>query len=102
LAARSLPGRERIATTLDRGAQLLAERAMSRAAHEMDLLGIHNGAVVIADHESGEVRALVGNFDFWDGVHGGQIAGFDVARVAGVCLEAADLRARHRPRAGAA
>jgi penicillin-binding protein 1C len=81
------PDRERIATTLDRGAQLLAERAMARAAHEMDLLGIHNGAVVIADHESGEVRALVGNFDFWDGVHGGQIAGFDVARSPGSALK---------------
>ncbi|HET9766407.1 MAG TPA: penicillin-binding transpeptidase domain-containing protein, partial [Thermoanaerobaculia bacterium] len=81
------PDRERIATTLDRGAQLLAERAMSRAAHEMDLLGIHNGAVVIADHESGDVRALVGNFDFWDGVHGGQIVGFDVARSPGSALK---------------
>src|SRR6185503_5965383 len=81
------PDRERIETTLDRGAQLLAERAMSRAAHEMDLLGIHNGAVVIADHQSGEVRALVGNFDFWDGVHGGQIAGFDVARSPGSALK---------------
>ncbi|HXT51595.1 MAG TPA: transglycosylase domain-containing protein [Thermoanaerobaculia bacterium] len=81
------PDRERIETTLDRGAQLLAERAMSRAAHEMELLGIHNGAVVIADHGSGEVRALVGNFDFWDGVHGGQIPGFDVARSPGSALK---------------
>ncbi len=81
------PDRERIDTTLDRGAQLLAERAMARAQPEMTRLGIHNGAVVIADHESGEVRALVGNFDFWDGEHGGQIAGFDVARSPGSALK---------------
>ena len=81
------PDRERIETTLDRGAQLLAERAMARAQPEMTRLGIHNGAVVIADHESGEVRALVGNFDFWDGEHGGQIAGFDVARSPGSALK---------------
>ncbi|HEV8242130.1 MAG TPA: penicillin-binding protein 1C [Thermoanaerobaculia bacterium] len=81
------PDRERIETTLDRGAQLLAERAMARSAHEMDLLGIHNGAVVIADHTNGEVRALVGSFDFWDGAHGGQIAGFDVARSPGSALK---------------
>jgi penicillin-binding protein 1C len=81
------PQRERIDTTLDRGAQLLAERVMSRARGEMDLLGIYNGALVIADHERGQVRALVGNFDFWDGVHAGQIAGFDVARSPGSALK---------------
>jgi len=81
------PGRDRIDTTLDRGAQLLAEREMAGARSEMELLGIHNGAVVVADHERGEVRALVGNFDFWDGVHGGQIPGFDVARSPGSALK---------------
>jgi penicillin-binding protein 1C len=81
------PDGERIDTTLDRGAQLLAERAMARAQAEMVRLGIHNGAVVIADHASGEVRALVGNFDFWDRGHGGQIPGFDVARSPGSALK---------------
>lgn len=78
--------RERIVTTLDRGAQLLAERRMAESQHEMELLGIHNGVVVVADHERGEVRALVGSFDFWD-PHGGQIPGFDVARSPGSALK---------------
>jgi penicillin-binding protein 1C len=80
-------GRERIVTTLDRGAQLVAERTMARAHGDLRLLGIDNGAVVIADHAAGEVRALVGNFDFWDGAHGGQIAGFDVPRSPGSALK---------------
>ncbi len=81
------PGSERIDTTLDRGAQLLAERTMARARGEMALLGIYDGAVVVADHERGEVRALVGSFDFWDRAHGGQIPGFDVARSPGSALK---------------
>lgn len=81
------PQRVRIDTTLDRGSQILAERVMARAAGSMEPLGIYNGAVVIADHQAGEVRALVGNFDFWDGVHGGQIPGFDVARSPGSALK---------------
>jgi penicillin-binding protein 1C len=81
------PGRERIATTLDRTAQRVAEERLRRAAGELRSLGIHNGAVAIADHEAGEVRALVGNLDFWDDAHGGQIAGFRVARSPGSALK---------------
>ena len=81
------PHRDRIATTLERGPQLLAERRLARTGLEMVRLGVHNGAVVIAEHGTGEVRALVGNVDFWDGRHGGQIAGFDVARSPGSALK---------------
>lgn len=81
------PDELRLATTLDRGLQRIAERRMAEAHHEMTAIGIHNGAAVVVDHRSAEVRALVGNFDFWDQDHGGQIAGFDVARSPGSALK---------------
>lgn len=84
---RQLPGETRIETTLDRGAQLTAEKLTRAARGELGHLGIHNGAVVVVDHRSSELRALVGNFDFWDERHGGQIAGFDVARSPGSALK---------------
>jgi len=76
-----------IETTLDRGSQLLAERLMAAAHPELAIRGIHNGAVVVVDHRRSVVRALVGNFDFWDDDHGGQIAGFDVPRSPGSALK---------------
>ncbi len=77
----------RIDTTLDRGLQLLAERTLRASQAEMASRGIHNGAAVLVDHRRAEVRALVGNFDFFDAEHGGQIAGFDVARSPGSALK---------------
>ncbi len=77
----------RIETTLDRGLQLLTERLMGAARSELVSQGIHNGAAVIVDHHRAEVRALVGNFDFWDETHGGQIAGFAAARSPGSALK---------------
>lgn len=81
------PDASEIATTLDRGAQRLAEARMAGAHPGYARLGIHNGAAVVIDHRAAEVRALVGNFDFWDARHGGQIAGFDVARSPGSALK---------------
>ena len=81
------PDVARLRTTLDRGAQALAERVMAGARAGLAANGIHNGAAVVADHESAEVRALVGNFDFWDDAHGGQIAGFAAPRPTGSVLK---------------
>ncbi|MHB8418588.1 MAG: penicillin-binding protein 1C [Myxococcales bacterium] len=81
------PGVARLRTTLDRGAQRTAERILQAAAPALALQGIHNGAAVVVDHGSFEVRALVGNFDFGDARHGGQIAGFAVARSTGSTLK---------------
>ena len=43
--------------------------------------------LVLLDHQHGEARALVGNFDFWDAEHGGQIVGFDTPRSPGSALK---------------
>jgi penicillin-binding protein 1C len=77
----------RLRTTLDAGAQRTAERVLSSAREEARTRGIHNAAVVLLDHTTSEVLALVGNFDFWDQAHGGQIPGFAVPRSPGSTLK---------------
>src|SRR4029079_10891555 len=79
-------GRTRIRTTLDRGAQGAAERALDRLRSDAVEMGIHNGVVVVAEARTGAVDALVGNFDFWDADHGGQIQAFAVPRSPGSTL----------------
>ncbi len=80
------PGAE-IPTTLDRGVQLLVDRRLDAARTELAPLGIHNGAAVVVDHETAEVLALAGSFDFWDEENGGQIPGFAIARSPGSALK---------------
>ena len=76
-----------IATTLDHGIQATVERTVQRAAKDWELQGIHNAAVVVVDHTTGEIKALLGNSDFYDREHGGQIVGFDVPRSPGSTLK---------------
>ena len=81
------PGATRLTTTLERGQQLLAQRLLRDAHGRMANLGIHNATIVLLDHRDAEVRALVGNADFWDVEHGGQIVGFDNPRSPGSALK---------------
>ncbi|QRO00381.1 penicillin-binding protein 1C [Archangium violaceum] len=81
------PGQARLRTTLDAGAQRLVERVMRDAAPELGARGIHNGTAVVVDRERAEVSALVGNFDFFDTEHGGQLAGFATTRSPGSALK---------------
>lgn len=88
IGARSAePGRPRLRTTLDAGTQRLAERVAEGAAADLRLRGIHNGAIVVIENATGEVRGQVGNLDFWDADHGGQIVAFDVPRSPGSALK---------------
>ncbi|MFB1481972.1 penicillin-binding protein 1C [Corallococcus sp. RDP092CA] len=81
------PGTTWLATTLDAGTQRFVERTLGDAARRLERQGIHNGAVVVVDRESGDVRALVGNFDFFDEKNGGQIIGFATPRSPGSALK---------------
>ncbi|CAM4059558.1 penicillin-binding protein 1C [Corallococcus sp. ZKHCc1 1396] len=74
-------------TTLDAGTQRFVERTLEDSARRLERQGIHNGAVVVVDRDTGEVRALVGNFDFFDGKNGGQIVGFATPRSPGSALK---------------
>ena len=80
-------GDARLQTSLDRGVQRLVERVAAGHRETLAALGIHNGAVVVLEHATGEARALLGSFDFWDPDHGGQIAAFDVPRSPGSTLK---------------
>jgi penicillin-binding protein 1C len=76
-----------IETTLDHGIQATVERTIQRAKTDWAVQGIHNAAVVVVDHTTAEIQALVGNPDFFDAIHGGQIVGFDVPRSPGSTLK---------------
>lgn len=68
-----------VRTTLDLDWQKLAEAAVSRHLEQLqrseDGLGhnVHNAALVALHSRSGEVLALVGSPDYFDGAHGGAI-----------------------------
>ena len=81
------PDETHIRSTLDAGAQALAEREIALRRAELHRKGIYGGAIVVVDHRSREVVALVGSLDFLDGKHGGQIAMFERPRSPGSTLK---------------
>jgi penicillin-binding protein 1C len=81
------PGQWRIRSTLEAGAQKLAEHVVALHAPELQRKHIYNGAVVVVDHRTRDVVGLVGNLDFTDFKHGGQIAMFKRARSPGSTLK---------------
>ena len=80
-------GEVHIRSTLDAGAQALAEREVALRRDELEHKAIHGGAIVVVDHRSREVVALVGSLDFGDARHGGQIAMFERPRSPGSTLK---------------
>lgn len=81
------PERRRFETTLDREVQRTVDALLEGARPGLEARGIFNGAVVVADHAKGEIRALAGSLDFFTDAHGGQIAGFSVPRSPGSALK---------------
>lgn len=82
-----LPGVSRLRSTLDAGLQRVVERRLDQIRAARAAEGVHNVAVVVVDHQTSEIRALAGNFDFWDEAHGGQIISFDAPRSPGSALK---------------
>ncbi|MBV8761364.1 MAG: penicillin-binding protein 1C [Deltaproteobacteria bacterium] len=81
------PGEARIRTTLDRGVTQLVTKQVALRATELRTKGIYNGAVVVADHQTREIVALVGSLDWSDARHGGQIPMFARPRSPGSTLK---------------
>ena len=81
------PGEVHVRSTLDPGAQALAEREVQLRRAELARKGIFGGAIVAVDHRTREVVALVGSLDFLDADHGGQIAMFQRPRSPGSTLK---------------
>lgn len=80
------PGATVIPTTLEAGTQRIVDELVRRRRDEALRAGANNISVVVADHQSMEVRALVGNFSF-DQAPGSQIPSFDVPRSPGSLLK---------------
>lgn len=86
LAAQHAPG-SRIPTTLDRGLQRMVEDIVANERGELVRDGVHNGSVVVVHSASRELRAVVGNLDFWDAEHAGQMSGLRTPRSPGSALK---------------
>ena len=69
------PGRRELRTTLDASMQMLAERRLKAVVDQHRGAGVHNGAVVVMDNETAEIRVMVGSADYWDRFHKGQVNG---------------------------
>ncbi len=85
LAGRHAPGR-RIPTTLDRGIQQMVAELVAHERVALERSGVNNGAVVVVHSESREIRALVGNLDYWNG-EAGRIDATRVPRSPGSALK---------------
>ena len=82
------PRRDRASARRSTPARRRSPSARSRCARpSCTSKGIHGGAVVVVDHRTREVVALVGNLDFGDATHGGQIAMFARPRSPGSTLK---------------
>lgn len=78
---------QRIETTLNRGLQRLATRAVETMEADAHRKGIDNATVVVVDHTTGRIEALVGSFDYFDPDRGGQINAFATPRSPGSTLK---------------
>jgi len=77
----------RLDSSLDAGTQRVVEAALDRVQPVAQRAGVHHAAVVVVAHDTGQVRALAGSFDFWAAQEGAQIPGFVVPRSPGSTLK---------------
>ncbi len=78
---------DRIETTLEARLQQKAERMLADHVEAWRTRGITNGALVVIDNRTMEVRALVGSQAFFDEAHHGQVNGALAARSPGSALK---------------
>ena len=76
-----------VTTTLDRATQRGVEAVLAGRRRALAAQGIHDVAVVVVDHRSASVRALVGGFDFGAPRSGAQIPAFAQPRSPGSTLK---------------
>lgn len=77
----------RITTTIDWDIQRDAAYILSNQMDYLDNLGIENGAVLVAETQSGKIRAYVGSQDFFDFASQGQVDGIIAPRSTGSILK---------------
>jgi penicillin-binding protein 1C len=84
---RAQPASVRMHTTLRASVQRQTERLFHGEAQAQQRQGIDNGAVVVVNHHTGAIEALVGGDDFFGDGDGAQIPAFAVARSVGSTLK---------------
>lgn len=62
-----------VTTTLDMGAQKLAEGVVSEEVLNSGYLGIGNGAALVTNPQNGDILAMVGSRDYFDVEHDGNV-----------------------------
>ncbi|HPR62947.1 MAG TPA: penicillin-binding protein 1C [Thermoanaerobaculia bacterium] len=80
------PG-ETIQTTIDPDLQRMAESEALRWSQQLSDLGIHNLSLLVAETQTGRVRAYVGSNSFYDHTHQGQVDGVQAPRSSGSILK---------------
>ncbi|RMH68593.1 MAG: penicillin-binding protein 1C [Gemmatimonadetes bacterium] len=83
----TFPREHTFQTTIDPQMQHLAQSTLNRYLLPLRAKEIYQGAVVIIDVPSREVRALVGSFDFFETAHEGQVNGALAPRSPGSTLK---------------
>ncbi len=76
-----------VTVSLDATVQGLAESVLERSRALANDHGVWNASIVVVEHKTGEVRALVGGFDFWSDDPAAQIPAFSVPRSPGSALK---------------
>ena len=87
LAAEALRGGGRVPTTLRRGLQARVERLVAETAGVARQNNVSNVSVVVMEHATGDVVALVGGFDFALSTPGGQLPSWRARRSPGSTLK---------------
>ena len=77
----------RIVTTLDRGLQGLLERQLRMFTERNGRLGINNGAVILVDYRTMQVKGYVGSADYFSDSINGQVNGLRGRRSPGSALK---------------
>lgn len=77
----------RLDTTLDLSLQKLVERRARSFVDAKRYIGITNAAVLLIDHRSMEVKALLGSVDFFDAAIQGQVNGTAAKRSPGSAIK---------------
>lgn len=84
---RDFPEEQIIRTTLDLELQKELERVLAQYLADKKPYGIENGAMVLADWQTGEILSLVGSADFYNARISGQIDGTNIPRSYGSTLK---------------
>ncbi len=74
-------------TAIDLNIQYYCESVLSKYSADHKKKEIYNGAIIVADNETGEVLAYAGSPDYYDREHNGQVNGCAVRRSPGSALK---------------